>query len=695
MTLLIKDGDLEVAAPTVKALTFENLATGLPLIEAKFDLRARIEISDWELLDFAIQQARAGLEQDGFEITGWTSEAGTGPHIVAVKDGATTRIVVGAARYPVVEPVLDRDRLMSVAEKTLIEGGQLATAAVALAHADDAFRGDHALPLYRGEPAVARLRGLEQLNPSDVFADRAVRIFVSSTFTDFATERELIARKVLPELQRRGSSRGLHIGTIDLRWGVTQAESAAGTTIERCLAEVDAAYPFFLGLIGKRYGSRPSTDVRRWAKEFDWLASKVDKASVTDLEIRYAMLRPHHANPSALLFHRTRRPFFSRAALPDVAEEFAPLMSGLRSRGYQLHAIGEQFADQVLEHLWDLVCRHYPGTANVDPVVHDFRSHRQFGLLHAAHLPTEAALVRSLADIVARGRVGRFGCSSSWECTALAGALSIAARRTLSPLTFEHYPALTGKATRQDFDQRLAEFCRRTTGRVGLPSAGADPASELQKLEAWAQKADRQVLVVVSGTDLFGVHEDEIITALRSSPHISVILTRTNTNREKDGFVAADWGADDCQAFVRSYLARHRKVLDARDTAALLAHPLAGNPSYLRFVCDWLVGFARFETVAETLHQCLGVTRFADLGKLLNVKGQAEVGAGVWSRLTSVVLSNPQGCAETDVVSSSIASAAQAYAALSILTPMLEAWSGRVWRHHGNDWDALARSVLQ
>jgi hypothetical protein len=44
---------------------------------------------------------------------------------------------------------------------------------------------------------------------------------------------------------------------------------------------------------------------------------------------------------------------------------------------------------------------------------------------------------------------------------------------------------------------------------------------------------------------------------------------------------------------------------------------------------------------------------------------------------------------------SSIASAAQVYAALSILMPMLEAWPGRVWRHHGNDWDSLARSVLQ
>jgi hypothetical protein len=158
MTLLIREGDLEVAEPSVEMLTFENVALGAPLQEKKFDIRARIEISDWELLDFAVQRVRDDLEQRGYQIDGWTSEPGPGAHIVASMDGVKTRIVVGAARYPAVEPIFDRDRLMSVAETTLIEGGQLATASVALAHADDEFRGDRALPLYRGDPARANYR---------------------------------------------------------------------------------------------------------------------------------------------------------------------------------------------------------------------------------------------------------------------------------------------------------------------------------------------------------------------------------------------------------------------------------------------------------------------------------------------------------------------------------------------------------
>jgi hypothetical protein len=260
--LLIKEGDLEVLEPSVESLAFEDVATGAVLTESTFNTRARMEISDWEVLDFAIQCVRSELEQKGYEVEFWNSEPGADAHIVAHKDHAKTRIVVGAARYPADQPIFDRDRLMSVAETTLIECGNLATAAVTLAHADDAFLGDYATPLYRGEPATIRFKGLEIVNPTSVFTDRAVRLFISSTFGEFAAERQVIARSVLPELQRRGSSRGVHVTAIDLRWGVTRAESAAGTAIRRCLREIDTAYPFFVGLIGKQHGTRVSYDLR-------------------------------------------------------------------------------------------------------------------------------------------------------------------------------------------------------------------------------------------------------------------------------------------------------------------------------------------------------------------------------------------------------------------------------------------------
>ena len=127
---------------------------------------------------------------------------------------------------------------------------------------------------------------------------------------------------------------------------------------------------------------------------------------------------------------------------------------------------------------------------------------------------------------------------------------------------------------------------------------------------------------------------------------------------------------------------------------ALLAHPLAGNLSYLRFVCDWLVTFARFETLSDALQQCLRAKKFADLAELLMLKVRAEIDGSDWLKISKAVLSNKSGCAEADLIAGSGSRAADVYAGLSILSPMLEMWSGRIWRHHGRDWDALVKAIL-
>jgi hypothetical protein len=86
VTLFLSEGDLRVEEPSVESLVFEVVETDTALEETRFDTEARIEISDWELLDFAIQCVRNQLEKEGYQVRGWTSEPGADAHIVAHKD---------------------------------------------------------------------------------------------------------------------------------------------------------------------------------------------------------------------------------------------------------------------------------------------------------------------------------------------------------------------------------------------------------------------------------------------------------------------------------------------------------------------------------------------------------------------------------------------------------------------------------
>ena len=148
-------------------------------------------------------------------------------------------------------------------------------------------------------------------------------------------------------------------------------------------------------------------------------------------------------------------------------------------------------------------------------------------------------------------------------------------------------------------------------------------------------------------------------------------------------------------AFVETYLARHRKILDSEDASAVLAHPLANDLSYFRFVCDWLVTFARFETVSDALQQCLQTTTFSDLGGLLAAKGRMEMSDVHWRKFLQAILPDRHGRAEVDLKSQTGLRTTDVYAGLSVLSPILETWSGRVWRHHGQNWDALAAALLK
>ena len=57
---------------------------------------------------------------------------------------------------------------------------------------------------------------------------RVIRVFLSSTFRDFGEERDLLVKKVFPELRRLCRQRQVELVDVDLRWGITAEEAEQG-----------------------------------------------------------------------------------------------------------------------------------------------------------------------------------------------------------------------------------------------------------------------------------------------------------------------------------------------------------------------------------------------------------------------------------------------------------------------------------
>ena len=67
----------------------------------------------------------------------------------------------------------------------------------------------------------------------------------------------MLVRKVFPALRTRLKDRFVELVDVDLRWGITVEEAERGEVLPICLAEIDRSRPYFIGMLGERYGWIP------------------------------------------------------------------------------------------------------------------------------------------------------------------------------------------------------------------------------------------------------------------------------------------------------------------------------------------------------------------------------------------------------------------------------------------------------
>ena len=128
-----------------------------------------------------------------------------------------------------------------------------------------------------------------------------IKVFLSSTFKDMDAERDLIMNRVAPTLQQLLAPQGITLQFIDLRWGVNTQDAdeneRENIVLRECISEIRQSRPFFIGLLGDRYGWIPS--VESWQVMLDEMTDEErmyirkesrEQKSVTELEMLFGAL---------------------------------------------------------------------------------------------------------------------------------------------------------------------------------------------------------------------------------------------------------------------------------------------------------------------------------------------------------------------------------------------------------------------
>jgi hypothetical protein len=134
-------------------------------------------------------------------------------------------------------------------------------------------------------------------------ADRVIRVFVSSTFRDMHAERDGLIKNIFPQLRKLCAERAVTWTEVDLRWGITDVQSAENRMLPLCFAEIERCRGWFIGLLGERYSSAPESMPADLLEAHPWLSSHLQR-SVTELEILHGVLRSPAMSDTALFYFR-------------------------------------------------------------------------------------------------------------------------------------------------------------------------------------------------------------------------------------------------------------------------------------------------------------------------------------------------------------------------------------------------------
>jgi hypothetical protein len=309
---------------------------------------------------------------------------------------------------------------------------------------------------------------------------KTVRVFISSTFRDMHAERDHLVRVVFPELRERCAKRHLHLVDVDLRWGVTEEDAQRGKALEICLREIEDCRPFFIGLLGERYGwIPPRYDIPDEA-QFDSLRNIEPGHSITAMEIYNGVLNNPQMRTHAFFYFRD--PAFIdalplekqadfRAESTDHAEKLGRLKDRIRTSGLPVregyrHDL-DAFGRQVLEDLWLAIqAEHREEAPEPDPLdaqraYHDFFIETRTGLfIGQRHL---LARLQAYATGNTPGPMlvtGTPGCGKS----ALL-ARFVSQFRLLQPQTFVLYHFIGASPNSTDPRQMLLRLCQELARR--------------------------------------------------------------------------------------------------------------------------------------------------------------------------------------------------------------------------------------
>ncbi|MDR1919814.1 MAG: DUF4062 domain-containing protein, partial [Tannerellaceae bacterium] len=459
--------------------------------------------------------------------------------------------------------------------------------------------------------------------------NRAIRLFVSSTFQDMHEERDALCRFVFPYLEDFCAKRNIGFMGVDLRWGVTEEEARQGKTIGLCLAEIDNCRPYFLGILGHRYGWIPP-------RELTTAHAALFRAgvSITAAEMLYGVLNtPSDQQTNA--FFCLRSLSLSQKIAGDVEENgkdrrrLEDLKKKIRESGHPVlddYTSIESFRAYIIEQLCRSIEADFPAHEAWDEykseaIAHTYYARMQHDVFSGRN--REIGYIDHYVKTNSHIPLFITGASGTGK-TALLAKWAIH-HEELAPhdFVFMHfYGASIYSGQWESLVKRLIyELCQRCQIEFSLPDTSGELVASLSAYLHMASRKGVRMMLVLDGVDLINAEETYGLAWLPKElpTGVQLILSvKTESGRKsllergyKEYRIALLTTAEQ-ESMISAHLKPYAKKLDAGHITRILQNKAASNPLYLKILLhelcigathdnmDWLLSYyLEAQNVAE------------------------------------------------------------------------------------------------
>jgi tetratricopeptide (TPR) repeat protein len=469
---------------------------------------------------------------------------------------------------------------------------------------------------------------------------RVIRVFVSSTFRDMQAERDELGKFIFPQLRKLCEKRAVTFGDVDLRWGIPDEKKSEILSI--CLHEIENCRPYFIGMLGERYGSLPDEIPADLIERQPWLKDDLDR-SVTELEILHGVLNDPAMTKRAFVY--LRDPGYVKTLPPDQRinylerdasrgiQKLKDLKDRIRTSGarvYQNYRDPREFGQIVLQDLTAIIEELFPEDSQPDALDSQAMEHEAFAQSRAqVYIPQPAAFERLDAHAEAEGLpLVIIGESGSGKSALLANWAMRYRQDHPGELVLMHFIGATpGSADWAAILQRiLGEMKRKLKIEEELPDK---PEALRLAFANWLNMAaarGRLILVLDALNQLDDRDGAPDLTWLPAHVPGNVrILVSTLPGRSLDELGKRGWPTfqveplqpDDRKRLIKEYLALSSKALSSAHTGLIAGTEQCQNPLFLRVLLDELRLFGKFDELGPHIKSYLSAPSIPALYMLI------------------------------------------------------------------------------